>query len=73
MRRVVVTGLGTVNPIAHSVPEFWQGLLAGRWCLDQDESLSPGQAREITRVCAAYPHLTDDDFVREHRDRWLDR
>ena len=30
MRRVAVTGLGTVNPIALSVPEYWQGLLAGR-------------------------------------------
>ena len=29
-RRVVVTGLGTVNPLAHSVPAFWDGLLAGR-------------------------------------------
>jgi 3-oxoacyl-[acyl-carrier-protein] synthase II len=29
-RRVVVTGLGTVNPIAHNVPEYWAGLLAGR-------------------------------------------
>ncbi len=29
-RRVVVTGLGTVNPIALSVPEYWQGLLAGK-------------------------------------------
>ncbi len=29
-RRVVVTGVGTVNPIAHSVPEYWQGLLAGK-------------------------------------------
>lgn len=28
-RRVVVTGLGTVNPIAHSVRPYWQGLLAG--------------------------------------------
>ncbi len=28
-RRVVVTGLGTVNPIALSVPEFWRNLLAG--------------------------------------------
>jgi 3-oxoacyl-[acyl-carrier-protein] synthase II len=28
-RRVVVTGLGTVNPIAHAVPEYWKGLLAG--------------------------------------------
>ena len=48
-----------------------QGLLGGRWCLDPHEDLSPGQAAEIDRVCAAYPHLTDDAFVAEHRDRWL--
>jgi 3-oxoacyl-[acyl-carrier-protein] synthase II len=28
-RRVVVTGMGTVNPIAQNVPDFWRGLLAG--------------------------------------------
>jgi 3-oxoacyl-[acyl-carrier-protein] synthase II len=29
-RRVVVTGLGTLNPLAHNVPDFWEALLAGR-------------------------------------------
>jgi len=48
-----------------------QGLLAGRWCLDPQEDLSPGQAAEIDRVCRAYPHLADDAFVAEHRDAWL--
>jgi dihydrodipicolinate synthase/N-acetylneuraminate lyase len=48
-----------------------QGLLAGRWCLDPAEDLSPGQMEEIDRVCSAYPHLTDDDFVRSNLDRWL--
>jgi len=48
-----------------------QGLLAGRWCLDPHEELSPGQGAAIDRVLSAYPHLTDDDFVREHLDRWL--
>jgi dihydrodipicolinate synthase/N-acetylneuraminate lyase len=48
-----------------------QGLLAGRWCLDPHEDLSPGQADEIDRVCRAYPHLADDDFVVEHLDVWL--
>ena len=48
-----------------------QGLLAGRWCLDPAEDLSPGQLEEIDRVTAAYPHLTDDDFVAANRDRWL--
>jgi dihydrodipicolinate synthase/N-acetylneuraminate lyase len=48
-----------------------QGLLAGRWCLDRDEDLSPGQAGEIDRVCAAYPELSDDDFVAANLHRWL--
>jgi dihydrodipicolinate synthase/N-acetylneuraminate lyase len=48
-----------------------QGLLAGRWCLDPNEDLSPGQAEEIDRVLRAYPHLADDAFVAENRDRWL--
>jgi len=45
-------------------------LLEGTWCLDPKETLSPGQAREIDRVWRAYPHLTDDRFVAEHRDEW---
>ena len=28
--RVVITGLGTVNPLANSIEEFWQGLQAGK-------------------------------------------
>lgn len=49
-----------------------QGLLEGRFCLDPDEELSPGQSEEIDRVYAAYPHLTDDAFVRENLAEWLD-
>jgi dihydrodipicolinate synthase/N-acetylneuraminate lyase len=48
-----------------------QGLLAGTWCLDPRDALSPGQSEEIDRVYLAYPHLNDDDFVRANRDEWL--
>jgi dihydrodipicolinate synthase/N-acetylneuraminate lyase len=48
-----------------------QGLLAGIWCLDPSETLGPGQKQEIDRVCAAYPHLNDDAFVRANLERWL--
>jgi dihydrodipicolinate synthase/N-acetylneuraminate lyase len=48
-----------------------QGILEGLWCLDEAEGLSPGQVEEIDRVYAAYPHLNDDAFVEERRDRWL--
>jgi hypothetical protein len=48
-----------------------QGLMAGRWTLEPDEDLSPGQLEEIDRVRRAYPHLLDDAFVIAHLDDWL--
>jgi dihydrodipicolinate synthase/N-acetylneuraminate lyase len=48
-----------------------QGLLKGIWCLDEKETLSPGQLTEIDRIYSAYPHLNDDDFIAEHLDTWL--
>ena len=48
-----------------------QGLLEGIWCLDPNETLSPGQAQEIDRVCREHADLADDAFVRENLPRWL--
>ena len=47
-----------------------QGLLDGVWLLDENESLSPGQAEEIDRVWQAYPHLTDDAFIAAASATW---
>ena len=48
-----------------------QGLAPSNRCLDPHETLSPGQAAELDRVTRSYPHLVDDEFVRENLDRWL--
>lgn len=48
-----------------------QGLLEGRWCLDPQEDLSPGQAEAIDRVYRLYPDLNDDAFVTANLERWL--
>ncbi|MEE2752899.1 MAG: dihydrodipicolinate synthase family protein [Candidatus Latescibacterota bacterium] len=48
-----------------------QGLMEGTWCINPDEGVSPGQIEEIDRIYTAYPHLNDDVFVAENRDRWL--
>jgi hypothetical protein len=66
----------TANNFAGCIPGLHevlrrQGLLEGIWCLDPNETLSPGQSQEIDRVYVAYPHLNDDDFVRAGRDQWL--
>ena len=49
---------------------YRQGLMDSPRCLDTGECLSPGQAEELDRVCRDYPHLTDDDFIREHLEDW---
>lgn len=48
-----------------------QRLLANTLCLNPREQLSPGQREEIERVWGAYPHLNDDEFVRQNLERWL--
>lgn len=66
----VAGGFGGCVPGIHEVLRR-QGLLAGLWCLEEDEVLSPGQLAEIDRIWQAYPQLRDDAFVAEHIDRWL--
>ena len=34
-RRVVITGLGTVNPIGNSVEDYWEGLISGTSGIDK--------------------------------------
>ncbi|RII15956.1 hypothetical protein DSC45_17075 [Streptomyces sp. YIM 130001] len=49
-----------------------QGLLAGTWCLDPAEDLSPGQAEEIARVGTGLPWLREEDaFVTSGLPHWL--
>src|SRR5690625_2267475 len=48
-----------------------QGLLEGLWCLNPDEKMSEGQSEELDRIYESYPHLTDDDFVRENLDEFF--
>ena len=54
----VAHGFAGCIPGVHEVLRR-QGLLDGTWCLDPCETLSPGQAEEITRVERSYPEVTD--------------
>lgn len=47
-----------------------QGLMSNINCLNPEEGLSDGQLEELNRVQAAYPHLNDDAFIKEHLAEW---
>jgi hypothetical protein len=67
----VAHGFAGCIPGCHEVLRR-QGLLKGIWCLDPKETLSPGQAEEIDRVCREHADLCDDAFVARNLARWLD-
>ncbi len=48
-----------------------QGLLQNTNVLDPNDRLSSDQASQIDQIIRDYPHLTDDDFVRQNLDSWL--
>lgn len=51
---------------------YRQGLMSNVLCLNPKEVLSEGQSEEISRVYEAYPHLHDDEFIKENINQWLD-
>ncbi len=48
-----------------------QGLFTNIKTLKRNEVLMPGQKEGIDRVCRVYPHLSDDEFVKENLDKWM--
>ena len=66
----VAYGFAGCIPGCHEVLRR-QGLLQGTWCLDPQETMSPGQGAEIDRVCREHADLSDDAFVAQNLARWL--
>ncbi len=60
---------GCISGISYVLKK--QGLMNQINTLDPDEQLSPGQAETIDRIIRDYPHLTDDNFVKENLHKWL--
>ena len=50
-----------------------QGLMENIYCLNPEETMSPGQAEELDRIYAAYPHLHDDAFIAENIEAWKNK
>ncbi len=60
---------GCIPGISHVLKH--QGLMRHIGALDPAEHLSPGQVQRIDQIIRAYPHLTDDEFVKANLDAWL--
>jgi len=67
-KRVVVTGMGAITPLALNVEETWQGLIAGRSGIDWITQLTPeALARFPTRIAGEVKGFDAKNYM-EFRD-----
>src|ERR1700722_16050044 len=71
-RRVVITGVGTVNPLASDVREFWKGLCAGTSAIGPIEQMdtSPFKVQFGGEVKGFNPEAELDSKVSRRLDRF---
>jgi len=71
-RRVVITGMGTVNPLANDVPTYWQGLLAGKSGIGLIEQIdtSPFKVKFGGEVKNFHPEQLLDSKAARRLDRF---
>jgi 3-oxoacyl-[acyl-carrier-protein] synthase II len=70
-RRVVITGLGTVNPLAGGVAGYWQGLLAGKSGISNIEQFDTTAFK--VRFGGEVKRFAPEDILDPKQTRHLDR
>jgi 3-oxoacyl-[acyl-carrier-protein] synthase II len=72
VRRVAVTGLGTVNPLGRDPAAFWEACLAGRSGVGEIRSFdaSPLRTRIAAEVCGFDPEAHMDRRLARRLDRY---
>jgi 3-oxoacyl-[acyl-carrier-protein] synthase II len=70
-RRIVVTGLGTVNPLAHDVEGFWAAALAGTSGVDTISLFDPSDF--AARIAAEVKDWDPERYMPRKESRRLDR
>lgn len=73
MKRVVITGLGTINPLGHNVEDTWQGLLSGVCGIDKITRYDTTN-RKVTVAAEVKDYFEENYFSKKeakHLDRFL--
>ncbi len=69
-RRVVITGMGVISPLGHSVEEFWQNLLAGKSGVDR---ITRFDAKDFdTQFAAEVKNFDAEDYIEKKEVRRMD-
>jgi beta-ketoacyl-acyl-carrier-protein synthase II len=71
--RVVITGLGTVNPVGNSVEESWNNLLAGKSGIRRISAFDPEDWGLRTHIAGEVRGINPEEMIGKKEARRLDR
>ena len=66
-RKVVVTGLGTVNPVGLRVPETWENLLAGNSGIRRIQAFDPEEWGLSTHIAGEVKGFDPEEYMDRKR------
>jgi len=69
-RRVVITGMGVISPLGHTVDEFWQNLLAGKSGVDRITRFDT--ANFDTKIAAEVKDFNAENYIEKKEVRRMD-
>jgi 3-oxoacyl-[acyl-carrier-protein] synthase II len=72
-RRVVITGLGSVNPLAHSMAEAWTRLKAGESGVTRISRFDPAELGLETHIAGEVKDFDPTDYMDARAARRMDR
>ena len=72
-RRVVITGVGSVNPLAHSMAESWPGLKAGASGIARISRFDPVELGLETHIAGEVRGFDPTDHMDARTARRMDR
>ncbi len=70
-RRVVITGMGTLNPLGNTVAEFWDGALAGRSGVSWLTQIDPTNYE--TRIAGEIKDFVPENYIDRKEARRMSR
>ncbi|MFP4206483.1 MAG: beta-ketoacyl-ACP synthase II [Spirochaetaceae bacterium] len=71
--RIVITGLGTVNPVGNNVSETWENLLAGKSGIDRIHAFDPVEWGLKTHIAGEVTGFDPAEAIGKKEARRLDR
>ncbi|HEX2037753.1 MAG TPA: beta-ketoacyl-ACP synthase II [Chloroflexota bacterium] len=72
-RRVVITGMGSINPLGHSIAETWTRLVAGESGIDRITAFDPVELGLKTHIAGEVKHFDPVDYIDAKSARRMDR